>query len=146
MSAMNYVQAVLSPDRYAALLSRGQLSPTMDPEHCLKLEAGICGNHVETCNKILERCKIPIKRRAVEYYLHDEQHNNNQSHVALEIYYGNGWHLFDITAGTVFVRRNAKSQDDLLSTAEIKSLIEQGQPWRDLAVTNAANSWCRKMV
>jgi hypothetical protein len=146
LSAMDYVQNTLSTGRFRVLSLKRQLPQRLDAETCLFLRAGCCGNHVETFDKVLGRCQFPVKRRGVEFYLHNEASAANSSHVAAEVYYKGGWHFFDVICGTFFVRRGAKTQDDLLSLEEIRGLIARGEPWRDLAVVNSGAVWRRQAV
>ena len=146
LSAMNYIQATVSGSRHTFLRKKQQLPATLDAETCLSLHLGQCGNQMDAFDKILRRCRVATKRRSAEFYLHDEKNDNNGSHVVAEVYYKGGWHLFDITAGTVFLRRGAKSQDDLLSAEEIRALIKGGQPWRDLAIANNASVARRQLA
>src|SRR5262249_15528529 len=141
---MNYVQSHVRPSNYLTLVSNKRLPANMNAEKCLELEAGICGSHVETFHKVMENCDITVKRRSVEFYLHDEVNEKNSNHIAVEVFYGGRWRFFDVTSGTVFLRPGAKKQDDLLSAIEIRELAKASETWRDLMVTNAANDWCRR--
>ncbi len=144
LSAMDYVQNTLSTGRFRLLSRTRQLPDPLNAERCLLLRAGSCGNHVETFDKVLSRCEFSVKRRGVEFFLHDETNGNNSSHVAAEVYYKGGWRFFDVICGTFFVRRGATTQDDLLSVTEIRDLIACGEPWQDLAVVNAGAVWRRQ--
>src|ERR1019366_4115213 len=69
LSAMNHVQTNLSPGNYDGLAKSGQIPRLMTAEMCLQSGAGLCGSHVDAFERILDRCKIPVKRRTVEFYL-----------------------------------------------------------------------------
>ncbi len=141
LSAMNYVQGRLLPANYQILKRDKKLPAVFGPEQCLALQAGLCGNQVQTTCAILKRSLPGIKRRSVEFYLHDEPHNANRNHVTLEVFYAGGWHYFDVTTGTVFRAPGAKRPDEVLSIEQIRAIAKAGGDWRSLAVTNDNNPW-----
>ncbi len=152
---MNFVQSRLSPLNYAILARAGEPVPT-DPESCLSMGAGICGNQVATF--LLLADSTGLRARSVEFYMHGETPEENFSHICAEVYYDGKWRLFDVTWGTVFrrngssrgglwrlfdvtwgtvFRRNRSSRDDLMSAREV---LESDHP-RQYAVSNRTDVW-----
>jgi hypothetical protein len=143
LSTMNYVQSRLSSAKRLRLAAIDPLRLPGSTEACLEVGAGICGNHVQAFEDILAATGAAVRRRAVEFYLHDEGRDKNRNHVAVEVYWGGAWRYFDVTWGTYFVRPGATARDDILSAVEVRELARAGRPWRELAVTNATNPWYR---
>jgi hypothetical protein len=143
LSTMNCVQSRLSSGRLARLRTIAPFLLPGSTEACLEVGAGICGNHVQAFEDVLAATGAGVRRRSVEFYLHDEGRARNRNHVAVEVYWANAWHFFDVTWGTYFLRPGARAPDDVLSAAELCALARAGRPWRELAVTNATNPWYR---
>src|SRR4051812_24567370 len=144
LSTMNYVQSRLSSANYAALMAGSNPPASLDAEQCLTLEAGLCGSHVDTFDKVLAACAFPVRRRAVEWYLHDEKARNNRNHVAAEVFYASRWHLFDVTSCTIVPAEHAKAQDDLLGAEELMAAAKRDGAWRPRILSNAAAVWNRQ--
>lgn len=146
LATMNYVQAKLSPANHFRLTTAGRLPALLDPEKCLEVEAGLCGHHVDTFDKVFKKCLPKATLRAVEFYLHDEKNGMNRNHVVIEVLYKQHWRFFDVSWGTFFLRRNAEGADDVLSVDQVRALARAGRSWRDLGITNASQIGFRRYL
>ena len=99
LATANFVQSRLSSLNYALLLSKQEPLPAT-VEDCLRLKAGICGNHVATFLEMVHR--LGLRARPVEFYLRGDQPQKNSSHICAEVFYQGAWRMFDITWGTYF--------------------------------------------
>jgi len=133
LATMNYVQSRVSPLNYSHLIKSNKQVP-QTPEECLALEAGICGNQVQTFLTLIN--KNNLRARPVEFYLREATPAKNHSHICAEIFYKGQWRFFDITWGTYFIRTDG-AVDEVLSWEQIK----QEKSPRKLAVTNKSNLW-----
>jgi hypothetical protein len=146
LATMNFIQERESPAIYNDLEMQGLIRENLSPETCLALGAGRCGNHAESFYQIVRKAGFTGPVRSVAFLLHDEEHDNNRTHVAIEVFYKGAWRYFDVTWGLIVRRRHAGSQDDLLSLEETRGLIQQGEPWRDLMVWNSAKTWTQHEI
>ena len=105
LSTMDYVLSHVRTLNFSALHRTGRLPKKFTAERCLELEAGICCHHVTVFLEIMKRANRDVPVCAVEFWLHDEPRDQNRSHVVAEVFYRNKWRLFDVTAGTYFLRR-----------------------------------------
>jgi len=138
VATMNLVQSRVSPLNYA-LLHKAQQTLPRNPEECLSQRAGICGNQVLTFIAIGKR--LGLRTRTVEFYMRGEQPQQNHSHICVEVFFEDGWRLFDVTWGTYY-RRAAGRVDDLLSWTQVK----QSTNARKLAVSNRSDLWWQQTV
>jgi len=130
VAIMNGVQSRLSSLNYAILKRQGKPTPN-STEECLALRAGICGNHIAAFLTVADQ--LGIRARPVEFYISGPSSANNTSHICVEVYYNQRWHLFDVTWGTYFVFQNA--------VASIEQIRKSGTKSRDWAVTNQSDLW-----
>ncbi|MDP7204225.1 MAG: transglutaminase domain-containing protein [Pirellulaceae bacterium] len=133
VATMNHVQSELSSLRYAVLSKAGKPVPGT-VEECFRLQAGICGNHIDAFLEIARR--LEIRARPVEFYLHGETPRENHNHICVEVFYRESWRLLDVTWGTVF-RRPGGAVDELASIEEIRK-DPRSRRW---AVTNQTDLW-----
>jgi hypothetical protein len=133
LATMNHVQSRLSPLNYS-ILAKARKRPPRTTEECLALEAGICGNQVQTFLAIIKQ--FGIRARPVEFYLRGSMPAKNNSHICIELFYNGGWRFFDVTWGTFYRRRDGKA-DDLMSWEEIR----QANDARSMAITNRSDLW-----
>ena len=137
-AVMNYVQSRVSPLNYSMLIRAGE-QPPQNPDECLVRGAGICGSQVAVFLALAER--IGLQARSVEFYLQGETPDENSSHIAVEVFYDEDWHFFDVTWGTVFRKPDA-ARDDVLSITEI---LAADSP-RDLAESNETDLWFQQWI
>ena len=130
VAIMNGVQARVSSLNYAILKQQGKPTPNT-PEECLAQRAGICGNHIATFLTVADQ--LGLRARPVEFYIAGTSPTNNTSHICVEVYYSQQWHLFDVTWGTYFLFQNNVASIDPIRKAGIKS--------RHWAVTNESDLW-----
>ena len=130
VAIMNGVQARLSSLNYAILKRQGKPTPNTT-EECLALRAGICGNHIAAFLTVADQ--LGLRARPVEFYMAGPSPATNESHICVEVYYTQRWHLFDVTWGTYFVLQN--------NVASIDEIRESGIKSRDWAVTNESDLW-----
>ena len=130
VAIMNGVQARLSSINYAILKRQGKPIPNTT-EDCLALRAGICGNHIAAFLTVADQ--LGLRTRPVEFYIAGPAPAQNTSHICVEVYYNQRWHLFDITWGTYFVLHN--------NVASIDDIRESGTKSRDWAVSNESDLW-----
>jgi hypothetical protein len=69
----------------------------------------------------------------VEFYIAGPSPATNASHICVEVYYNQRWHLFDVTWGTYFVLQN--------NVASIDEIRESGTKSREWAVANESDLW-----
>ncbi len=130
VAIMNGVQTRLSSLNYAILNQQGKPTPTTT-EECLALRAGICGNHIAAFLTVAEQ--LELRARPVEFYIAGTSPAKNSSHICVEVYYNQRWHLFDVTWGTYYVLQN--------DVASIDQIRKSGTTSRDWAVTNESDLW-----
>ena len=130
VAIMNGVQARLSSLNYAILKQQGKPTPNTT-EECLALRAGICGNHIAAFLTVAGQ--LGLRARPVEFYIAGPSPAQNASHICVEVYYNQRWHLFDVTWGTYFVFQN--------NVAAIDQIRKSGTTSRDWAVTNESDLW-----
>jgi len=133
LATANFVQSRLSSLNYSILSTTKQKLPG-NVEDCLRLNAGICGNHVAAFLEIAER--LGLRARPVEFYFHGAQPQKNHSHICTEVFYGDRWRMFDITWGTYFPKPGG-ARDDL---ADIDALRANRRS-REWAITNQSDLW-----
>ena len=130
VAIMNGVQARLSSLNYAILKQQGKATPNTT-EECLALRAGICGNHISAFLTVADQ--LELRARPVEFYIAGTSASENASHICVEVYYNQRWHLFDVTWGTYYVIQN--------NVASIDQIRKSGTKSRDWAVTNESDLW-----
>ena len=130
VAIMNGVQARLSSINYAILKQQGKPTPNTT-EECLTLRAGICGNHIAAFLTVADQ--LELRARPVEFYIAGTSPSDNASHICVEVYYNQRWHLFDVTWGTYYVIQN--------NVASIDQIRKSGTKSRDWAVTNESDLW-----
>jgi hypothetical protein len=130
VAIMNGVQARLSSLNYAILKQQGKPTPKTT-EECLALRAGICGNHVAAFLTVADQLELRV--RPVEFYIAGTSPSENTSHICVEVYYNQRWHLFDVTWGTYYMLQN--------NVASIDQIRKSGTKSRDWAATNESDLW-----
>ena len=133
LATANFVQSRLSSLNYSVLSATKQKLPS-SVEECLRLNAGICGNHVAAFLEIARR--LDLRARPVEFYFRGAQPETNHSHICVEVFYGDRWRLFDITWGSYF-RRPDGALDDLADIAALRA-DRRSRAW---AITNQSDLW-----
>ena len=108
--AMNYVAGHVTAAAYGYLNAVSGTPPAATAESVLAAGAGICGHASLTYAAILHRFNIPV--RSVQFYYPDNVNN----HIAVEVYYGGGWHYYDPTWDAYYA-----DGDDVLSITEARS-------------------------
>lgn len=128
-SAMNYVQANVSPLIYASLENK-KTAHGNKKEEALQRHAGLCGLQVEVFLEIMQR--VGVQARRVQFYSIDTTGGGN--HVTAEVWFNNKWNLVDVTFGTFF-RHPGDAPDHWLSAEEVLQLKNP----EHCAVSNEAN-------
>ncbi len=130
VAIMNGVQARLSSLNYSILKQQGKPTPNTT-EECLAQRAGICGNHIAAFLAVADQ--LELRARPVEFYIAGTSPSENASHICVEVYYKQRWHLFDVTWGTYYVLQN--------NVASIEQIRKFGTKSRDWAITNESDLW-----
>lgn len=95
-SATTYVQSRLSPAIYASIGGSDDLGTAF------RRQAGLCGDIVEAFIQILQRASV----RALPVQFFYTVDGERQSHVAAQVWWGDGWHYVDPTWGVLFERHH----------------------------------------
>ncbi|MBT4694957.1 MAG: transglutaminase domain-containing protein [Planctomycetaceae bacterium] len=130
VAIMNGVQTRLSSLNYAILKRQGKRTPNTT-EECLAFRAGICGNHIAAFMTVANQ--LGLRTRPVEFYIAGPSPAENASHICVEVYYDQQWHLFDVTWGTYFMLQN-----NVASIDQIRKSATESRRW---AVTNESDLW-----
>jgi hypothetical protein len=117
LAAMGYVVGHVSAPQYGYLRATHQPLPRTAAE-ALEMQAGICGNAATTMLAILGHFHVPARRVNVYYSTPAAAVNG---HTTVEVWYGEAWHWFDPTWGTIYVRRGAP-QSRVLSLLQVLRL------------------------
>lgn len=123
-SALTWVQARLSP-AIAALIGG-----STDLQTAFQLQAGLCGQIVESFMQILQRVGVRVLPVQFFYVLGGER----QSHVAAQVWWSGHWHYVDPTWGVLFEKGDrvlGPKQVLGLSDPERYALMNRLVPWTD---------------
>jgi hypothetical protein len=110
VSAMNYVVGRVTAPAYGYRrdISREALPeggpPDVIARRALSMQAGICGHAAHTMMAILSR--VGVRSRQVQMYYSTPRARQN-GHVAVEVYYDDGWRYLDPTWGSMYVQPGA---------------------------------------
>jgi len=115
LSAMNYVVGHVSASAYGYLQITGGQLPAATPDSVLGAQAGFCGSAALTFAAIVEQFGYAVP--SVQFYF-ETPAGDPDDHIAVEVYYDDGWHYFDPTFGVFWT--NA-SGDDVLSIADARA-------------------------
>jgi hypothetical protein len=142
VSAMNYVVGHVSTGEYGYLLGINFQFPaswaTGDPtaDSILSLQAGICGQASITFAAIMTGLGYSV--RSAQFY-YATPSGNPDSHIAVEVYYGGGWHFFDPTFGVYWADATTGS---VLSIDAVRSKGGAVEHKDDATFTNLVeNPW-----
>lgn len=99
--------------------------PGSDPEVCLQVRYGICGNQSSVALGLLEQAGIPSRR--VEFYYQDPLTGDRNSHVTVEAWIGGAWRYLDTTYGSYWPEdgnaRTVASLDDVLAMDRVRETV-----------------------
>ena len=128
LGALNYVQGNVSAPLYGYMseIIKEAMSG-FTPEEILKYRAGICGSSYIVFSAIIDKLGLPV--RSVSFFW-----ENGNNHIAAEVYYNDGWHFYDPTWGSYFVK-----DGDILSTEEAFQTTEL----EEYMITNESLLWTR---
>src|SRR3954471_773230 len=127
VSAMTLVHTRLSPILYGAEAAKPNFRPIASPEDALARGIGLCGNHADTFEAIIQAFGIPTRHVQVFW--------NREGHIFLEVEWGGAWHMFDTTWG--FVPRG-QSPLEVLSYEQVRA----GVPYQPV-ISRAADAFQR---
>jgi transglutaminase-like putative cysteine protease len=123
VKAMLWVGASVSRETYGGLAMQKRPLPATVGE-ALEMGAGICGHQAQLFADLLRWLGVPARQVA---FLIRNKGRADDSHVAVEALWEDGWHYLDPTWGTYWER-----DGEVLSIEQIES-----EPrWRELAVSN----------
>jgi hypothetical protein len=126
-SALTWVQSQLSP-AIAALVGG-----STDLTTAFRLQAGLCGQIVESFMQILQRVGVRVLPVQFFYVLGGER----QSHVAAQVWWRGHWHYVDPTWGVLFEKHDTVlGPEDVLklSNPDRYALMNRLVPWTDANV------------
>lgn len=135
LSALTYVQTNLSSSRHNYYKNNDKGFPKKkDTETCLRLQVGVCGNHIEAFIAILVALDVPVRPVQIYYYDSSEK---RQAHIVAEVKWDGKWHLFDVTWG--FIPKTETGE--VLSFSEVRTgaphipYLNKLNPWYQYANT-----------
>lgn len=126
-SALTWVQSRLSP-AIAALIGG-----STDLQTAFRLQAGLCGQIVESFMQILQRAGVRVLPVQFFYTLGGER----QSHVAAQVWWRGHWHYVDPTWGVLFEKHGTVLDPERvlkLSDPQRYALMNRLVPWTDANV------------
>jgi Transglutaminase-like superfamily len=124
LSAMNYVVGHVSTGAYGYLQSVGATLPFSNPGSVLTMQAGICGHATLTFAAVVRHFGYSV--RSVRFYYSTP--SGPDSHIAVEVLYGGGWHFFDPTFGLYWTDANGTA----LAITEVRA--GKGEERKDVAI------------
>lgn len=117
-AAMDYVAGHVSDTAYgyiAAFVGKKKVPPPT-PNSALGTQAGICTGAAVTFGTIVHH--FGFKVRSVNFYYDDPAPSDTpDGHVAVEVWYGGGWHFFDPTFGLFWT----DSSGNVMPVSEIRA-------------------------
>jgi hypothetical protein len=123
-SALTWVQSRLSPAIAAVI------GGSTDLQTAFRLQAGLCGQIVESFMQILQRVGVRVLPVQFFYTLDGER----QSHVAAQVWWRGHWHYVDPTWGVLFERRGSVLDPEQvlkLPDPNRYALMNRLVPWTD---------------
>lgn len=126
-SALTWVQSRLSP-AIAALIGG-----STDLQTAFRMQAGLCGQIVESFMQILQRIGVRVLPVQFFYVLGGER----QSHVAAQVWWRGHWHYVDPTWGVLFEKHGTVlDPEDVLALThpDRYALMNRLVPWTDANV------------
>ncbi|HEU5477517.1 MAG TPA: transglutaminase domain-containing protein [Gaiellaceae bacterium] len=115
-AAMDYVVGHVSASAYGYLEVFGGGLPAATPDAVLAAQAGICGDAALTYAAIVKRFGFQV-RSAQFFYTDPPPWSTPDSHIAVEVFYDGGWHLFDPTFGTYY----QDAGENVLSITDVRA-------------------------
>jgi hypothetical protein len=107
LSALDAVPVLASSALYSyAASSDLGFKPPENLAQVLETNRGVCGNAAELFQTVLN--KLGLETRFVQFWWRDDD-GNAVNHIAVEVAWNGGWHLYDPTFGAYFV---AKANDE----------------------------------
>lgn len=118
------IQNRVSPLHFGAwaseqLAKKGEVPP-MTEEAFIEAERGICGDQVRMAALALHRLGHPVK--ALDLYHMNEQ---DEGHIALEVWFNHQWNFMDVTYGTMFQSLPPHQPYELLSLHQVQALFKE---------------------
>lgn len=110
-AALDYVVGHVSDTAYGYLQMVGRALPPVRANAALAAQAGICGQAAVAFGDIVSR--LGFEARSVQFFYDDPTPDD---HVAVEVLYDGGWHLFDPTFGLFW----ADAGGNVLSIADVR--------------------------
>ena len=103
LSALDAVPVLASSALYAyAVNSDLGFKPPENLGQVLETNRGLCGNAAELFQAVLN--KLGLETRIVQFWWRDDD-GNALNHIAVEVAWNGGWHLYDPTFGAYFVAK-----------------------------------------
>lgn len=103
------------------------VEPGSDPEICLQVRRGSCGNQTAVGLGLFERAGFTA--RPVEFYY--TMNGDRQSHIVPEVLIDGRWRMIDTTYGAYWATSTAGDPFALLSTQQIIKDAQAPETWND---------------
>lgn len=137
LASLEYSMSRLSSFRYHGFINNGVL-PGFDHKRSLENGVGACGNYVQLACDLIRKSPTPLPCRSVQFFIHAEKSSGNNSHVAIEVFYGGSWRLFDPYFGISPGAPGAFHPSKILPASEAIEMSQQGKEFSRLDIGRCA--------
>ena len=114
VSALNYVVGHVSASAYGYFEIMGAQLPFASPDSVLAAQAGFCGDAALTFAALVKHFGYEV--RSVQFYF-TTPGGAPDNHIAVEVFYGGGWHYIDPTFGVYWT----DAAGNVLSIADVRA-------------------------